>query len=51
MANEFKKKLLSCTASMIHATTVKSVNSACAVIWGQRKEPSTLKRFQKINNR
>ena len=49
MNNSIKKKMLSATASLIHATTVKNVNSACVVIWGQPKEPSTLKRFKKTN--
>ena len=49
MNNSIKKKMLSATASLIHATTVKNVNSACVVIWGQPKEPSALKRFKKTN--
>lgn len=47
MNNTIKKKMLTTTASLIHSTTVKSVNSACTFIWGQRKEPDTLKRFKK----
>ena len=48
MNNNMKKKILSATASLIHATTIKNINSTCVVIWGQPKEPSPLKRFKKL---
>lgn len=47
MKKSLKKAVLSTTASLIHATTVKTVNSACSAIWGQEKEPTSLKRYKK----
>lgn len=42
-----KKKILSAVARLIHHTTVNNVNRACSTLWGQPKEPSSLKRFKR----
>lgn len=47
MKPNMKQKILHSTAALIHATSVKSVNSACGFVWGQHKEPVSLKKFKK----
>lgn len=50
MTEKLKKATLSTIANLIHITTIKTVNSACSVVWGQDKEPHSLQRFKKVKS-
>lgn len=46
-----KEKMLSVAANLIHHVTVKNVNSACSALWGQPKEPVSLKGLRSMANK
>lgn len=48
MFNIFERKGLKIFAGLLTFLTVSNVNSACFLLFGQEKEPDSLKRFKQI---
>lgn len=45
---KFKQYSLKTVAALLSFVAILSVNSACAVIFGQEKEPDSLAKYKKI---